>query len=140
MTENKLIYKDINKWAQRPGVVATATVLLNTEPNGEFEVDIHSKEEAIKITTDLINTLIMWITRHEELLSIVPNVIREYLWYSDDAGFIYNNTTEELKRLREEHNQLLLSYYPARSIINNLNQMRKDRNKYESLFIYFNSL
>lgn len=140
MTQNKIIYKSIEKWAQRPGCVATATILLENEPCGPFEVDIYSKEEALKITMDLISTLIIWIRHHEEMLSTVPKLIREYLWNSDTNGFIYNNTADDLKKARIEQEQLLLSYYPARSIVNNLNQMRKDRNHYEKLFTYFNSL
>lgn len=140
MTQNKLIYKSIEKWAQRPGCVATATVLLQNEPCGPLEIDIHSKQEAIDITLDLLATLTIWIRHHEEVLSKVPGLVREYLWNADKKGYIYNNDAEELKKARIEQEKLLLTYYPARSMVTNLYAMRKERDNYEKLFTYFNSL
>jgi hypothetical protein len=140
MTQNKIIYKSIDKWAQRPGCVATATILLETEPHGPVEIDIFTKKEAIDITLDLIATLTIWIRHYEEVLSKVPSLIREYLWNADKNKFIYNNSAEDLKKLRTEHDRLLLTHYPARSMVSNLTQMKKDRDNYEKLFTYFNSL
>lgn len=140
MTQTKLIFKSIEKWAQRPGVVATATILYENEPNGPVEMDIFSKQYAIDITLDLISTLTILIKHHEDMLMEVVPKIREYLWNSDKEKFIYNSSPEELNTARKEHERLLLSYYPIRSMIGSLSQMKKDRDRYEKLFIYFYSL
>ncbi len=137
MTQIKVFFKDINKWAQRPGCIATATILNGLETT---EMDIFSKQYAIDITIDLIATLKMWINIYEFVLSDTPSEVREYLWNSDKEGFIYNHDADELKIARNQHEKILLKYYPADDMKKTLTKMQEDLNKYEKLFTYFNSL
>jgi len=145
MANKVLIYRTIEKCRNRPGVVAVATALQRTEPNGPVQYDITSKEEAIRITTTLINTLKIWEKYYLILCAEVPGEIREYLW--NFAGIVtfpkpcntpeWRDWKESVDKLVKEYETLIMANYPGRAVQSTLGSIRTDLIYYERLLNEF---
>lgn len=139
MLKDKEYYKYIEKWASRPGCIATVGILQETEPHGVLERDIHSKQEAIAITLDLINSYKAWIAAYEKILEEIPNNIRSYMW-NRDPNYMISLTPEEANVAREDQERLIRSSFPGRNLSTALTQMKKELTRLEYLFSYFKNL
>lgn len=143
MTQKVLIYKRIEKWNCRPGVVAIATVLCKTEPDGPTEVDITSKREAIKITRSILDTLKIWEKYYSTILGEAPNEVREYLWNFDgtihfpDSKPSWRVWKEQVDKLVKDYESLIICDYPGRAIQVTLTAIKRDINHYERLLNEF---
>ena len=145
MSNEVLIYKTIDRCRNRPGVVAVATILLKTEPNGPVQRDITSKEEAIQIITTLINTLKIWEKYYLVVCAEVPNEIREYLWnfagtvtFPKPANTVeWREWKESVDKLAKDYETLVMANYPGRSVQNILNNIKNDLVYYERLLNEF---
>lgn len=151
MTENIQIYKKIEKWSSRPGVVAIATRLMRPVNSlaintGIYEDDVHTKEEAIKITLSILNSLRVWEKHYSKIIIEAPSEIREYLW-RDSGGISIPEKMLDWKNLSNAINELIVVQedkicwdYPGATIKNVWLKIKEDISYYERLLLEFSKL
>ena len=147
MTQEIVIFKRIEKWTSRPGVVAIATVLQKTEPYGPYEIDVTSKHKAVEICSKILKSLKIWEKYIVNVVVEAPSDIREVLWHNDGAitfkNIIDDNPgtwRESVIDLAKQYENHILYDYPGRNLQNTLTQIRRDINHYERLLNEFMKL
>lgn len=122
-----IIYKRIEKWTSRPGVVAVAT-LLNRETNGVYETDIRCVNEAIFIANKIIQALKIWEYHYNKLIMDTPTEIRDFLWNTDKIDFkpVLHSATwrTDVTNFANDYEKLLMVDRPGKSAMDTLEYIR----------------
>lgn len=125
-----IIYKRIDRWTTRPGVVAIATILQRTEPQGPKEVDVRTNEEAIFIANKILKSLTIWEHFYNKIVVEAPSEIRDFLWNTDSIDFkpIVKADTwrKDVMSFAQSYENMLLCDQPGRNAILTLGIIRSE--------------